>query len=247
MFSDKKIYPIILAIIFFPTFIASCAIQQTDDATSPPTPKTSHLQMTITTTPQGLEMINFPAPKLQGSMSLEETLSKRRSVREFQNTPLTEIEMGQLLWSAQGITHPSGYRTSPSAGALYPLEIYVAISTGLYHYDPDEHQMVQILEHDVRPDLHRAALQQDSVIEAPMVIAIAAVFSRTAQRYGETRTPLYVHLEAGHAAQNILLQAVALDLGSVPIGAFIDEDVKVALSLPDDQQPLYLIPVGHPK
>jgi SagB-type dehydrogenase family enzyme len=100
---------------------------------------------------------------------------------------------------------------------------------------------------DLRPALHATALQQDPVLKAPVVFVIAAVYERTQKKYGEERSPRYVHLEAGHAAQNLLLQAVALNLGSVPIGAFIDEQVKEALSLPDDHQPLYLIPVGHPR
>jgi SagB-type dehydrogenase family enzyme len=192
-------------------------------------------------------MINLPPPDLQGSMTLEETLLKRRSVRSYQSTKLTDSQIGQLLWSAQGITHPSGFRTAPSAGALYPLEIYAATQDGLFQYQPNEHRLIKILDYDPRPDLHQAALRQDSVLEAPLVIAITAVFSRTEQRYGSQRTPLYVHLEAGHAAQNILLQVVALELGAVPIGAFHDDQVKAALALPEDQTPLYLIPIGYPR
>ncbi|MBE0408322.1 MAG: SagB/ThcOx family dehydrogenase [Anaerolineales bacterium] len=192
-------------------------------------------------------MINLPAPDLEGSMTLEAALAKRRSIRSFQDKNLTDHQISQLMWSAQGITHPSGFRTAPSAGALYPLELYAATQDGLFHYQPHEHSLMKVFDHDPRPELYRAALQQDSVLEAPMVIAITAVFARTEQRYGAARTPLYVHLEAGHAAQNILLQAVALDLGAVPIGAFYDDQVKDVLELSQDQTPLYLIPVGYPK
>ena len=192
-------------------------------------------------------VIVLPAPQLEGSRTLEETLAQRRSVREFSDTPLALAELGQLLWAAQGITHPAGLRTAPSAGALYPLQVYAVTREAAYHYSPQGHQMTAHIQGDMRPALHAAALQQDPVLNAPAVIVIAAVYAQTAQKYGAERSPRYVHLEAGHAAQNVLLQAVALKLGAVPIGAFEDEKVKQALRLPPDQQPLYLIPVGHPK
>jgi SagB-type dehydrogenase family enzyme len=180
-------------------------------------------------------------------MSLEEALTKRRSVREYSENPLTSEEISQLLWSTQGITHPAGYRTAPSAGALYPLEVYVVTPAGNYHYEPSEHRLNLYQQGDFRPELHTSALRQDAVLNAPAVFVITAVYERTEVKYGRERSPRYVHLEAGHAAQNLLLQAVALDLGGVTIGAFYDEAVKEALSLPDDHQPLYLIPVGHPE
>jgi len=192
-------------------------------------------------------VIALPAPQLKGTLTLEETLAQRRSVRAFSDAPLTPAELGQLLWAAQGTTHPSGLRTAPSAGALYPLEVYAVTREATYHYEPQGHWMAAHIPGDVRPALHTAALRQEPVLSAPAVIVITAVYARTAQKYGADRSPRYVHLEAGHAAQNILLQAVALNLGAVPIGAFEDEKVKQALKLPTDQQPLYLIPVGHPK
>jgi SagB-type dehydrogenase family enzyme len=178
-------------------------------------------------------------------LTLEEALAKRRSVRQFSGEALTMEELGQLLWAAQGITHPSGLRTAPSAGALYPLEVYAVTPDGAYHYEPQGHRLALQVAGDTRAALYDAALKQSAVGEAPAVIVIAAVYARTAEKYGEERSPRYVHLEAGHAAQNILLQAVALELGAVPIGAFFDEQVKKALALPKDQQPLYLIPIGH--
>lgn len=193
------------------------------------------------------QLVVLPEPILQGSMSLEETLLNRRSVRQFEDTPLTDTQIGQLLWAAQGITYPTGLRTAPSAGALYPLEIYAATQDGLFHYRPQTHSMERLLEDDPRPALHQAALRQNSVLEAPLVIVITAIFERTAQRYGEARTPQYVYLEVGHAAQNILLQAVALELGGVPIGAFYEDQIIDALSLPPDEVPLYIIPVGKPR
>ena len=196
-------------------------------------------------TPQS-QIIDLPPPRLEGTMTLEEALAKRRSVRAFSGEALTLEELGQLLWAAQGITHPAGLRTSPSAGALYPLEVYAVTPDAVYHYVPQGHRLELHLRGDMRLPLYEAALQQDAVADAPATIVIAAVYARTASKYGNERSPRYVHLEAGHAAQNILLQAVALELGAVPIGAFDDDHVKKALQLPDDQEPLYLIPTGHP-
>jgi SagB-type dehydrogenase family enzyme len=194
-----------------------------------------------------VEVIALPTPRLQDTLTLEEALAQRRSAREFSNEPLALEELGQLLWAAQGITDPAGPRTAPSAGALYPLEVYAVTAEGVYHYEPEGHQLVIHLAGDVTGALQAAAIDQDSIREAAAVIVVTAVYARTAQKYGDARSPRYVHLEAGHAAQNLLLQAVALDLAAVPIGAFVDANIQQALALPDDQQPLYLIPVGHPK
>jgi SagB-type dehydrogenase family enzyme len=191
--------------------------------------------------------ISLPRPSQQGERSFEETLANRRSVREFTSEPLNKAEMSQLLWAAQGITHPEGLRTAPSAGALYPLELYVSISSGLYHYDPADHEMRIRDGADLRRPLYRAALSQNAIIEAPAVFVITAVYSRTAQKYG-ARAARYVHIEVGHAAQNLLLEAVALDLAGFPIGAFDDDDrVSEVLQLPSDETPLYLVPIGHPR
>jgi SagB-type dehydrogenase family enzyme len=230
--------------------LAACAAAPAADlpgaSATAPLPRAA---LTATPRPQVLAL---PAPQLKGRLTLEEALALRRSVRDFSDTPLTPAELGQLLWAAQGITHPPGRRTAPSAGALYPLEVYVVTREGVYHYEPEQHRLAVQAAGDVRRALFEAALRQEAVSEAPAVIAIAAVYARTAQKYGDPasgageRSSRYVHLEAGHAAQNILLQAVALGLGAVPVGAFRDEEVKRALALPPDQQPLYLIPVGHP-
>jgi SagB-type dehydrogenase family enzyme len=193
------------------------------------------------------ESIQLPAPREKGSLTLEETLAQRRSVREYSDNPLSVEDLGQLLWAVQGISHPGGYRTAPSAGGLYPLEVYVLTLDGLFHYDPAGHQLFLHQRGDLRSELHAVTLRQDPVLKAPAVFVIAAVFERTESKYGKERAPRYVYLEAGHAAQNLLLQAVALQLGAVLIGAFYDERVKDVLSLPDDQQPLYLIPVGYPR
>jgi SagB-type dehydrogenase family enzyme len=178
-------------------------------------------------------------------MSLEEAMAGRRSTREFEDEPLAAAELGQLLWAAQGITDERGFRTAPSAGALYPLEIYVTTAEGTYRYDPQRHALVVLSLGNARPALHKAALEQEAVRLAPAVMVVTAVYGRTAVKYGDERGPRYVQMEAGHAAQNVLLQAVALGFGAVPIGAFHDERVQAALGLPEDHEPLYLIPVGR--
>lgn len=191
--------------------------------------------------------VPLPTPALAGETSLEEALLRRRSVREFKDTPLATAELGQLLWATQGITNERGFRTAPSAGALYPLEIYLATVDGLFHYDPEGHQLWTVSQEDARQGLYDAALRQEPVLQAPAVFVLTAVYERTAQKYGSERSPRYVHLEAGHAAQNLLLEAVVLGLGAVPIGAFEDQRVQEVLGLPEDHEPLYLIPVGHPR
>ena len=195
---------------------------------------------------RGQERIALPTPNTTSDVSLEQALLSRRSVREYGTRALTLEEIGQLAWAAQGITSPEGFRTAPSAGALYPLELYVVLPQGVYHYRPAAHELARVKAGDFRDDLGDAAVRQRPVYEAPAVFVIAAVYERTAVKYGE-RAERYVHLEAGHAAQNLLLQAAALDLGAVPIGAFYDERVQAALGLAGDQAPLYLIPVGPPR
>ncbi|MFB0535938.1 MAG: SagB/ThcOx family dehydrogenase [Anaerolineae bacterium] len=199
----------------------------------------------VTASPQ-VEEIALPAPRVKGEMSLEETLAARRSVREFTEEELTLEEISQLLWAVQGMTAAWGGRTAPSAGALYPLEVYAATADGLYRYLPQGHKAIVESRADLRGELWRAGLSQDAIREAPAVFVMTAVYARTEKKYGG-RAERYVKLEAGHAAQNLLLQAVALGLGGVPIGAFYDDQVQSALSLPSDYEPLYLIPIGHPR
>jgi SagB-type dehydrogenase family enzyme len=192
------------------------------------------------------EEVALPEPRFKGEISIEETLAQLRSVRSFTEEELTLEEISQLLWAAQGLTAAWGGRTAPSAGALYPLEVYVATTSGLYQYVPQGHKVIVLSQDDLRLKLWEVALEQDAIRDAPAVFVIAAVYERTAKKYGD-RAERYVKLEAGHACQNILLQAVALDLGAVPIGAFYDDQVQAALPLPSNYEPLYLIPVGHPQ
>ena len=178
-------------------------------------------------------------------MALEQSIANRRSVREFTGEALSQSEISQLFWAAQGITDERGLRAAPSAGALYPLEVYVALPDGAYHHLPRSHAIQLVSERDLREELWEAGLKQDALRQAPAIFVIAAVYERTEAKYGE-RAQRYVQMEAGHAAQNLLLQAVVLDLGAVPIGAFYDDQVQASLGLPADHRVLYLIPVGHP-
>ncbi len=193
------------------------------------------------------QVIQLPQPVKKGGFSVEAAILKRRSRREFSGQALKCEQVSQLLWAAQGITDPDGsMRAVPSAGALYPLEIYAVCPESTYHYLPKEHSLERISDKDLRSDLSNAAMGQTSILDAPMDIVITAVFERTTAKYGE-RGIRYAHMEAGHCAQNIQLQAVALGLGSVPVGAFSDDGVSKVLGLPAECKPLYIIPVGYPQ
>lgn len=197
-----------------------------------------------------LEEVKLPEPAYESEVSVEEALKERRSVREYKDEPLNITHISQLLWAAQGITQEdTGFRTAPSAGALYPLEVYVAVgnaadlSEGIYRYDPHGHGLYLLQRGDFRDNLYSAALSQPPVREAPAVIIISSVDDRITPRYGE-RGIRYADMEAGHAAQNIYLQSVSLDLGIVVIGAFDDEDIGDIVKMTAGERPLYLIPVG---
>jgi SagB-type dehydrogenase family enzyme len=194
-------------------------------------------------------IITLPVPRLRGQLSLEEAISRRRSRRGFKDSPLTLEQVSQLLWAAQGITGPKGLRAAPSAGALYPLELYVAareaggLAASVYHYDPERHALEPTLEGDVRPTLARLAMAS-FIAEAPLALVIAAEYEGVSLRYAD-RAARYVHMEVGHAAQNVHLQAEALGLGTVVVGAFPDEAVSQALGLPAQHRPLYIMPIGY--
>jgi SagB-type dehydrogenase family enzyme len=195
------------------------------------------------------KIIQLPKTKQSSSVSLEEAIAKRRSVRAYLTKDLSLEQIGQLLWSAQGITGQKSGRTlraAPSAGALYPMEIYALTKDGLFHYLPEGHQLELVSSKDLRPELASACFGQGFVKEVPLDIIICAVYERISARYGE-RGRRYAEIEAGHIAQNLHLQAVALGLASVPVGAYDDSAVKKALSLPQDQEPIYIIPVGYAK
>ena len=194
-------------------------------------------------------MIPLPEPRRKSPTSIEEALSKRRSIREYEAGTLALEDLAQLLWSAQGVTAPQGYRTAPSAGALFPIALYVVagnVSTvppGVYKYDPGTHRLIRKLSGDRRRELTAAALSQGSIRSAPAVLVFTLHYSRTTGKYGE-RGKRYALIEIGHAAQNVHLQCESLDLGTVAIGAFSDEGVGRALGIPSDEAPLYIMPIG---
>jgi len=198
------------------------------------------------------ETIKLPQPQYDSRSSVESTLFERRSIRTYSDEPLALADISQLLWAAQGVTHHRGFRTAPSAGALYPLEIYIVaekvtgLATGIYKYKPGSHELLQVVEGDKRKELCRAALNQSAVKNAPVVILFCAVYHRMTVKYGQ-RGIRYVHMEVGHSAQNICLQAVSLGLGTVPIGAFHGDKVKKILNCEADEEPLYILPVGKLK
>ncbi len=197
-----------------------------------------------------IETIELPHPKLTSKISVEEALLKRRSVRDYSGEPLVISEISQILWAAQGITGESyDFRTAPSAGALYPLEIYIAVSNvkelsaGLYKYNPKKHVLRKVSDGDKRNEISNAALKQDAIGNSSAIIIITAVYERTAVKYGN-RTERYVNIEVGAVGQNVYLQSVSLGLGTVMIGAFKDDDLKNVLNLPASEQPLAIMPLG---
>jgi len=208
------------------------------------------------------ETITLPEPAHDSGTSVEQALSRRRSVREYRDKPLSLSEVSQLLWAAQGTTGTGGLRTAPSAGGLYPLEVYVAagnvagLRSGVYKYRPGDHSLVKTADGDKRDELSRAAAGQPSVTDGAIVIVISGVYERTTGKYKEPirdeRTGSdylsgikYVHMEAGHASQNVYLQAESLGLGTVVIGALSEDGVRRAAGMPDDERPLYVMPVGR--
>jgi SagB-type dehydrogenase family enzyme len=199
----------------------------------------------------GPAAVKLPDHREDGGFSLEKALAERRSTRKFGKRALSLAETGQLLWAAQGVTNSAGFRTAPSAGALFPLEVYVVagrvkgLAAGVYRYRPHQHELLRVAGGDRRRDLHDVALHQDPVTEAPLTIVITAVYERTRAKYGE-RGDRYADIEVGHAAQNVCLQAASLGLGAVTIGAFDDGGVREVIGGSARERPRYLLPVGAP-
>ena len=198
--------------------------------------------------------IQLPKPSLKSDVSLEVSITRRRSIRNFTPQPISLSQLSQILWAAQGITGKNrNYRSVPSAGATFPLEIFVVcgnnglerIEAGLYHYDINNHSLASHSKGDRRLQLSKAALNQSQIYKAPVSIVICAQYERTTMSYGN-RGERYVHMEVGHSGQNIHLQAVALGLATVVIGAFHDEQVQQVLQLDKKYKPLYIMPIGNP-
>ena len=209
--------------------------------------------------------VPLPAPCLDGRCSVEKALADRRSVREFADEPMSLAVLSQLLWAAQGVTRKmdkpdwwtgenwqGGMRTAPSAGALYPLEVYVVagnvegLDPGVYKYKPLTHELVKVSAGDKRSRMVTRPPGQNWIAQAPCLIVFGVVYSREKVKYAE-RAVQYVHIEVGHAVENLCLQAVALDLGSTVMGAFKDDLVKEVIGMPDEESPLAFVPVGKSK
>jgi SagB-type dehydrogenase family enzyme len=192
-------------------------------------------------------MIKLPKPEFFGKLSLEECLYKRCSWRDYKKESLTLKEISQILWAATG-KNKYGKRTSPSAGATYPVVTYLVsgeienLSPGLYQYQVESHTLLEKIKTDLRKQLTSACLFQSMVEDAPASLVLAAIYERTTSYYGE-RGIRYVHIEIGHIGENVHLQVEALGLGCVMIGAFKDKEVKKILQL--KEEPLYIIPIGR--
>ena len=198
--------------------------------------------------------IKLPSPRHRGELSVEEAIFRRRSIRRYKDEPLTLEEVSQLLWAAGGKTIDGitgATRAYPSAGGIYPLEIYLVagnvegLADGIYHYEWRGHTIRLVKEGDLRQELTRAALGQRMVANAPISIVWTAIYPRTTRRYGKRGEIRYVPMDVGGAGQNVHLQAEALGLGTVIIGAFRDGAVKEILGV-EKEVPLYIMPVGRP-
>ena len=190
------------------------------------------------------ETVDLPPPIQDGSRSFEEVLTSRRSGREFGTDPLPATIIGQLLWSAQGVTDDSGHRTAPSAGAHYPIEVYAVTRSSVMHYLPEEHAVERRRDDAAFERLAGSSFGQQFVGTAPVVLVLTGVVERTRAEYGAIADDL-VNREAGHVAQNVLLQATALDLTAVPVGGFDPASAARALALPPGEEVLYLVPLGR--
>jgi len=209
---------------------------------------------------KSIASVNLPKPKLTSDYSIEKVLNERRSVRSYEDEPLTLEEVSQLLWSAYGITYSregmpdfirGGLKTAPSAGARYPLEIYLVAGNvkgllpGIYWYVPEGHVIHRLADGDIRLDLQAACLSQKFAGEAPVSIVWSAVYERCTEKYGERGHDRYVCMDLGHSAQNVYLQCGSLGLGTCAIGAFTDEALKKLIGMTEEEVPLYVMPIGR--
>lgn len=209
--------------------------------------------------PAAVKTVKLPPPALDGSTSVERCLAQRRSTRRYSNQPLKLTEVSQLLWAAYGVTQPlpgvtdvrGGLKTAPSAGGLYPLDLYLVagavtgLEPGIYRYRPEHHDLVLVQTGDRRKALLGAALGQTMVRDAPASIVYSAVFSRNTGKYGTRGRQRYVCMDLGHSAENVYLQCGSLGLGTCAIGAFRDDSLKLVVGMTEDEEPLYIMPVGR--
>ncbi len=195
-------------------------------------------------------MITLPKPEIGSGILLNQAIYNRYSCRKFSSRNLTLKQVSLLLWAAGGRSRSQ--RTNPSAGATYPLEIYLIsgkdcvenLAAGLYWYMWQQHALELKIEKDLRKEIADACLRQNFISSAPVSILISAQYERTTSHYGH-RGIRYVHMEAGCVCQNIHLEAVSLGLGTVMVGAFYDQELKAVTKI--DYQPLVIMPVGHPR
>lgn len=201
---------------------------------------------------QGADLIKLPPPAHKGAVSVEEALSRRRTARRFASRPLNLQQVSQLLWGTDGLSDPRGLRTAPSAGATYPVDLYLvvgelgvdAVAAGVYLYRPREHALELITPGELRPAVARASLSQSWMAEAPIMVVITGEYRRCMARYGE-RGVRYTIMEVGHTAENLFLQAEALGLGAGIVGAFEDRNITQVLKIPAQHEPLLIMPVGY--
>jgi SagB-type dehydrogenase family enzyme len=203
----------------------------------------------------GYASVSLPKPSSDGKVSLEKVIKERRTTRDFREKTLSLSHLSQLLWAAQGITDPTmGRRSTPSGGALYPLDIYVLVGengvekmdAGVYHYLPKEHSVSMISKGDRRREISTVSLSQMWMAKAPVIFIITAEYKRITGKYGE-RGVRYALIEVGHAGQNLFLEAEALGLGAGIVGAFSDPEVSRVAGLPSKHEPILLMPVGYKK
>jgi SagB-type dehydrogenase family enzyme len=193
--------------------------------------------------------VSLPAPRKQGTVSVEAALATRRSVRAFSRQALTVAEVGQLLWAAQGISGPDGKRTAPSARHLYPLEVAVVVQNvdglarGAYRYVPARHALELLAPAEDGESMLARATSQAAVRAAPAVFVVAAVYERMG---AGPRSSTWTDYEAGLASENLLLEAVALRLGAVVVGGMDAAAAREAVHFTARERVIVLIPVGHP-
>ena len=204
--------------------------------------------------------LKLPLPRKTGDQSLEELLLKRRTRRKYQTSPLSIQEISQILWAAYGVKEPEskrpvtgkGDRTCPSAGALFPLRIYLVagditdLPAGFYHYIPVEHALDRVHDRDLREDIYKLSYPREMILTAPASLVYTAIEDKVRVRYGERGRQRYIPMDIGHSAQNVYLQAEGLGLGTCAIGAFDDDGLIQVLGRPSVEVPMYLMPIGYP-
>ena len=184
-------------------------------------------------------------------MSLKEAIERRRSERGYSGEAMSLSELSYLLHYAVGITEEAHhFRAAPSAGALYPIEVYPLVNnveglaSGIYHYVVADHSLELVREGDFRRELVRYALGQEMMGEANVVLALSSILKRAEWRYRE-RAYRYVLLEAGHIGQNVYLVATSMGLGVCGVGAYSDRGYNRLIGVDENKESvIYLLSLG---